>query len=391
MDDEVAISVEHVSKTFKLPHERQTSVKSLLINLLRGGSRRYERQMVLKDISFEVKKGEFFGIVGRNGSGKSTLLKMLAGIYMPLSGTIQVNGKLTPFIELGVGFNPELTGRENVFLNGALLGFNHKEMEAMYHDIVSFAELEKFMDQKLKNYSSGMQVRLAFSIAIRAKSDILILDEVLAVGDEAFQQKCLDIFDRYKSTKQTVVLVTHDMGTVARYCDRAMLINKGDIVEIGKPAVVANKYSELNQKEVDHHMVENNTALNNHDLKIAFLDTKGRPQTSFSYNDEMIVELTWPKEVPVLNAGVAIMKQTGEYVFSTNTTTVKPNPISGNKARYKVKLNLLPGRYFVMAGIFGKTDRKMFDFIGEGPKFTIKKHDMIWQGITRLDHEWLSL
>ena len=177
--DEVAIKVSHVSKSFKLPHEKSNSVKSIVVNPLK--KRTYERQEVLKDINFEIKKGEFFGIVGRNGSGKSTLLKLLAGIYSPDKGSIQVNGKLTPFIELGVGFNPELTGRENVFLNGALLGFNRKEMSTMYDEIVEFAELEKFMDQKLKNYSSGMQVRLAFSIAIRAKSDILILDEVLAV------------------------------------------------------------------------------------------------------------------------------------------------------------------------------------------------------------------
>src|SRR6185369_1020349 len=154
----------------------------------------YERQQVLKQVSFEIKKGEFFGIVGRNGSGKSTLLKLLAGIYVPDKGYIQVNGSLTPFIELGVGFNPELTGRENIFLNGALLGFDHKKVESIYDSIVDFAELHRFMDQKLKNYSSGMQVRLAFSIAIQAKTDILVLDEVLAVGDADFQRKCLQYF-----------------------------------------------------------------------------------------------------------------------------------------------------------------------------------------------------
>jgi ABC-2 type transport system ATP-binding protein len=173
MADEVAIKVEKVSKTFKLPHEKNTSIKSAVVNFYRR-KRSFEAQEVLKNVSFEIKKGEFFGIVGRNGSGKSTLLKMLAGIYIPTDGEIHVKGKLTPFIELGVGFNPELTGRENVFLNGALLGFNRSEMQAMYDDIVSFAELERFMDQKLKNYSSGMQVRLAFSIAIRANTDILL-------------------------------------------------------------------------------------------------------------------------------------------------------------------------------------------------------------------------
>jgi ABC-2 type transport system ATP-binding protein len=186
MSDEVAIKVENVSKTFKLPHEKANSLKSAVVNFWHS-DRTFENQKALSDISFEVKKGEFFGIVGRNGSGKSTLLKLLAGIYTPSKGEIRINGKLTPFIELGVGFNPELTGRENVFLNGALLGFSRKEMEVMYEDIVKFAELRRFMDQKLKNYSSGMQVRLAFSIAIRAQSDILVLDEVLAVGDSNFQ------------------------------------------------------------------------------------------------------------------------------------------------------------------------------------------------------------
>src|SRR6185312_8467854 len=192
------------------------------------GGRATETQHALKDISFEVKKGEFFGIVGRNGSGKSTMLKILAGIYQPTKGGVQKSGKLVPFIELGVGFNPELSGRENVFLNGALLGFSRKEIAAMYDEIVAFAELEKFMDQKLKNYSSGMQVRLAFSIAIRAKSDILLIDEVLAVGDASFQQKCFDYFYKLKQDKRTVVFVSHDMGAVERFCDRAVLIDNGN-------------------------------------------------------------------------------------------------------------------------------------------------------------------
>jgi len=246
--DDIAIKVDQVAKEFKLPHEKHTSVKSAFINTVRGSKRSIERQSVLKDISFEVKKGEFFGIVGRNGSGKSTLLKMLAGIYEPTAGSIQVNGRLTPFIELGVGFNPELTGRENVFLNGALLGFNRKEMSAMYDAIVQFAELEKFMDQKLKNYSSGMQVRLAFAIAIQANTDILLLDEVLAVGDAAFQQKCTEYFEKIKSEGKTVILVTHDMGAVERFCTRALLIKTGNIEVLGDPKDVAKKYTIENYK-----------------------------------------------------------------------------------------------------------------------------------------------
>src|SRR4051812_39134310 len=193
--EDFAIKAENVSKTFKLPREKHTSLKSVIVNAFRP-KKGYDLQHALDDVSFEVKKGEFFGIVGRNGSGKSTLLKMLAGIYIPDSGEGWVKGKLTPFIELGVGFKMEITGREEVYLNGALLGFSRKEMKAMYKDIVDFAELEPFMDQKLKNYSSGMHVRLAFSIAVRTKSEILLVDEVLAVGDMNFQKKCFRVFEQ---------------------------------------------------------------------------------------------------------------------------------------------------------------------------------------------------
>ena len=255
---ENAIVVTNLHKSFRLPHENHSGVKQLLINLTSKKKSGYEIQEVIKDVSFQIKKGEFFGIVGRNGSGKSTLLKLLSGIYTPDKGHIQVNGSLTPFIELGVGFNPELTGRENVFLNGALLGFSHSQMEAMYEEIVAFAELERFMDQKLKNYSSGMQVRLAFSIAIQAETDILVLDEVLAVGDEAFQRKCIEYFYELKKRNKTVILVTHSMESVRRFCDRAILLDGGEVVVDEKNVDhVADEYSKLflpdqNDKNNEH-------------------------------------------------------------------------------------------------------------------------------------------
>ena len=240
---EDAIVVSHLSKSFKLPTERSWGLKQAIFNRLKG-IKGYTKQEVLKDISFTVKKGEFLGIVGRNGSGKSTLLKILAGIYVPDSGTITTYGSLVPFIELGVGFNPELTGRENIYMNGAMLGFSNVEMDQMFDDIVRFAELEPFMDQKLKNYSSGMQVRLAFSIAIRARGDILILDEILAVGDAAFQEKCNQYFASL-SKDQTVILVTHSMENVRRFCDRAILIEQGKIIKEGNPDQVADAYLKL--------------------------------------------------------------------------------------------------------------------------------------------------
>lgn len=246
----VVLSVDNVYKDFKLPTEQASGLKQAFINWTKG-IRGYRMQHVLKGVSFQVHQGEFFGIVGRNGGGKSTLLKILSQIYYPNKGSVSVKGRLVPFIELGVGFNPELTGRENVYLNGALLGFTHEQIDDMYDDIVDFAELGDFMDQKLKNYSSGMQVRLAFSVAIKAQGDILVLDEVLAVGDEAFQRKCDSYFEEVKKDpKKTVILVTHDMSAVKKYCTRAMMISDGKIAAIGDKEAVADRYT-LENLEVE--------------------------------------------------------------------------------------------------------------------------------------------
>lgn len=242
MSNNIAVKIDHVSKFFRLPTEATQSLRTSLVNRFKG-IKGYKEQHVLKDISFEVEKGDFFGIVGRNGSGKSTLLKIISEIYVPEKGTVTIDGKLVSFIELGIGFNPELTGRENVYMNGAMLGFSTEEIDTMYDDIVEFAELEEFMNQKLKNYSSGMQVRLAFSVAIKAQGDILILDEVLAVGDEAFQRKCNDYFMERKKSGKTTILVTHDMNAVKKYCNKAVLIEDGLIKVVGAPDDVANQYS----------------------------------------------------------------------------------------------------------------------------------------------------
>src|SRR5579884_2888150 len=245
MGEETIIKVENVSKDFILPHERVNSVKGLFTSLSKGLYGTRETQHALKNISVEIKKGEFFGVVGRNGSGKSTLLKILAGIYQPTKGSLFTKGRLIPFIELGVGFNPELTGRENVYLNGAMMGFTKDQTDSMYDEIVAFAELDDFMDQKLKNYSSGMQVRLAFSVAIKAEADILLVDEVLAVGDADFQRKCFQFFKQLKKNKKTVIFVTHDMNAVREFCDRALLIENSKVIAIDKANYIASQYSKL--------------------------------------------------------------------------------------------------------------------------------------------------
>jgi len=243
---EVAIRVDGVSKIFKIPHEKNYSLKGTVLNILKKKS--YTKLSALNDISFEVKKGEFFGIVGRNGSGKSTLLKILAKIYTTDTGRVVVNGGLSPFLEVGVGFNPELTARENIYLNGALLGLSRKMVDSKMSEIVSFSELREFMDMKLKNFSSGMQVRLAFSIAIQAHSEIILVDEVLAVGDYNFQQKCFNVFRKLKKEGRTIIFVTHDMGNVEIFCDRAMLLEKGKIKYIGDSKKAAKEYLILNKE-----------------------------------------------------------------------------------------------------------------------------------------------
>ncbi len=240
-----AVEVHNVKKSFYLPHHKNNSLKSAITQVFKKKPKGGNTFNALNDVSFNVEKGDFFGILGRNGSGKSTLLKIISEIYQPTKGSVKHQGKIVSFIELGVGFKMELSGRENIYLNGALLGFSRKEVDAMYDDIVEFAELEKFMDQKLKNYSSGMKVRLAFSVAIRAKADVLILDEVLAVGDASFQKKCNDYFHTLKDDKKTVILVTHNMNAVREYCNKAVVIEKGKVLFSGDAEGAAEEYLKL--------------------------------------------------------------------------------------------------------------------------------------------------
>jgi len=227
MNIEPVIQVKNLSKSFVIPHQRHDSLVEYLSHPGRIFKPSGEKFTVLKDIDLDVYPGDFLGIMGRNGSGKSTLLKILAGIYSPTSGSVKVKGKMVPFLELGVGFNSELSGRENVFLNGIILGLSRSFLNEKYDEIVKFAELEKFMDMPLKNYSSGMQVRLAFSIAIMADADVYILDEVLAVGDIEFQKKCFNIFREYKKRKKTIILVTHSSASVKDFCNRAAFLKDG--------------------------------------------------------------------------------------------------------------------------------------------------------------------
>lgn len=221
-----AVQVGHLWKTFQIPHEKRTTLFENLVGLMKP--KQYETFTVLKDVSFEVEKGECIGIIGDNGSGKSTLLKIIANILRPSSGTVKVVGKMTPFLELGVGFQPDLTVRENIGVYGTVMGLSRKEIKDQAGEVIDFAGLRKFEDTKLKNLSTGMQVRLAFSTAIQTDPDILLVDEVLAVGDMEFQQKCFEIFDSYKHKGVTILFVSHDLNAVRRFCDKTLLLKKGE-------------------------------------------------------------------------------------------------------------------------------------------------------------------
>jgi len=376
--NDIAIKVDNVSKNFKLPHGKNTTIKGAFVNVLKGKrGQTIEVQHALKDISFEIKKGEFFGIVGRNGSGKSTLLKLLAGIYQPSKGNISVKGKLVPFIELGVGFNPELTGRENVYLNGALLGFSEEEVRHMYPSIVEFAELEKFMDQKLKNYSSGMQVRLAFAMAIRAQADILLIDEVLAVGDADFQRKCFEYFKSLKKNQTTVVFVTHDMEAVRQYCDRVILIEGSKLIQEGSAEKIALAYiRQFNEQDVSSEEV---------------VDLGDKRWGDGLVKIEKISVVVHQKSIVITQsirpsavtesciAGIRVKSSSGLQITGTNTRlerqqlkNLKANEIT--KLEWSLPNIFSDGSYFIDAAVTHPDEITISDWWVDAGSFKVKKN-----------------
>lgn len=399
--DDIAVAVEGVSKTFKIPHEKHSTLKQAALNLFSPKS--YEVFNALQDVSFEVKKGEFFGIIGKNGSGKSTLLKILARIYTPDNGSIEVNGKLSPFLELGVGFNPELTARENVFLGGAILGLTREEVSEKFDSIIKFAELEEFVDLKFKNYSSGMQVRLAFALAINAHAEILLMDEVLAVGDSNFQAKCLDVFGEYKRAGKTVVLVTHDISTVQRYCDRVMLMRNGKIEKIGDSQEVAAFYVGQNIVDIENK-IEGDISLEkivkkhrNKQVeikKVDFLDAENKKKNVFSPGEDIIVRIFYKSDIEVMSPvfGVAVFSNDGVEISGPNTRTsdFKIDKIVGEGyIDFIIKENLFfTGTYRLTAGIFNWDCTSSYDFKDREYKFRVQSSERNQNGLVNIKTLW---
>lgn len=374
----VAITVKDIKKSFFLPHHSNNSLKAAVTQVFQAKERGGTTFNALNGVSFTIEKGDFFGILGRNGSGKSTLLKIISEIYQPSSGSVEHDGRLVSFIELGVGFKSELTGRENVFLNGALLGFSKKEIEAMYDEIVSFAELEKFMDQKLKNYSSGMKVRLAFSVAIRAKADILILDEVLAVGDKSFQDKCYDYFRSLRNEGKTVVLVTHSMNAVRDFCNRAVVIENGKIIFEGLPEQAAEEYNAL------FSTLENPEAAGNSAVQQAEI----KAEAAVGDDIEISVRVT-PTETLIQPVLAILIRKGKGLVYRWVSDEDTPRPIDFEKNRLvegKLSLqNIFPVGSYSVDIIVKSLDRSTNYCVSKNAaRFTIKNtsrytHRVLWR------------
>jgi len=392
----VAIRVENLSKTFHIPHEKISTLKGAALGLF--SKKNYTEFKALENVNFEVKKGEFFGIIGRNGSGKSTLLKILTGIYVPNTGKITINGKLSPFLELGVGFNQELTGRENVFLGGSILGLTKEQINEKYDRIIEFSELGEFIDMKLKNYSSGMQVRLAFSLAINVYAEILLMDEVLAVGDSNFQKKCLEEFNKYRSTGKTVVLVTHDMGVMQRYCDKAMLLESRKIVKIGLPEEVAREYLEQNRvstKNKKSKTVEQKSKTAEV-CEVSLADKTGKIKEIFGVNETIVIKVIYKiykkVEKPIL--GITIRDMNGNDIFITNTSMKKVSTgVYGGKSQgtlntiFEVENVLAPGKYFVSPAIANKEGEIFYDWKDDISSFKVINRKYQSGGIVDLEHK----
>ena len=353
------MDVARVSKTFRVPRQHVMTFKERALHPFRRGE--VNDLHAVRDVSFDVGSGEFFGIVGRNGSGKSTLLKCLAGIYGLDAGHADVTGRLSPFIELGVGFNPNLTARDNVFINAIMIGLSRRQARERFDDIVAFAELEGFLDLKLKNYSSGMIVRLGFAVAIEVDADILLVDEVLAVGDAAFQQKCFEAFQQMKNAGRTIVLVTHDMHAVEHFCDRAMLIEQGRVLRIGDPRQVAREYNEINFGRLVHEDVSQERGSRARAAEIVtawFEDDAGEPLAAVDQGTPLTIvtdlRIRDDLEDPIF--AVTLRNDALATIFATSTEwTHGPTGRfrAGEVVRVRVRLenHLAPSRYTVTPSV----------------------------------------
>ncbi len=382
------MTVTNVSKHFRIPLDRSATLKYRVTHL-RSASR-YRDLLAVNDVSFDVGAGEFLGITGPNGCGKSTLLKILSRIYSPDSGRVGLSGRVAPFLELGVGFNPELSARENIFLGGAVLGMTRKELARRVDGILEFAELEEFADQKVKNFSSGMAVRLAFTVAIQADADILLMDEVLAVGDARFQEKCFDVFSDYKRHGRTIILVSHDLASLNLYCDRVLLLQKGHLVADGPAADVTAQYrravGEMSEADDHEHAPEGAMVTDNRwgtrEVEITgirLIDDRGNDHTTFATGGNLTVAVDYVihAEVAEFVFGLAFKRSDGVIISGPNTKTASQEMRSGQPGtrgtvNYTVpSLGLLGAKYLLTVAIYDGFLNHPYDHIEDAMSFRV--------------------
>lgn len=383
------MKVENLWKTFKIPHEKRTTLFETLTGFFRPSE--YETFTVLKEINFAVEDGECVGIIGDNGSGKSTLLKVIANILRPSRGRVGIQGRVTPFLELGVGFQPDLTARENIGVYATIMGLSNGEIRNKIDDIIDFADLRKFEDAKLKNLSSGMQVRLAFSTAIQTNPDVMLVDEVLAVGDMEFQQKCFDVFNRYRKEGVTILFVSHDLGAVRRFCDKTLLLRHGEQMAFGDTGEIIDRYvyggGEVAEEEaeveveIEEDKMTEPEPVRWGDGKVAitraeFLDKFGSENTRFNSFDPMTVRIHYhaPERIfdPVF--GIALYTEQGHYLYGTNTE-LKEAPIGHVEGEGYVDLEItripmLAGRFLLTVAAHAR-DGKPYDWIDKQYSFEV--------------------
>jgi len=406
------IEVKNLSKVFRLPSDKRDTIFESIKNI--RNPIKYTDLWALRNINFKVKKGEFLGIIGENGSGKTTLLKIIAKVLNPTKGYVKTSGRVVPFLELGLGFHDDLTGRENVYLYSQIMGLNRKEVDQKIDGIIKFSGLKRFIDSNLKTYSSGMKVRLAFSTAIQTDPDILLVDEVLAVGDMEFQQKCFDVFEKFKNDKKTVLYVSHDINSVKKFCDRAILLNKGRQIIIDEPGYVVDKYIysvirgkdkkiefRTKDNEPDFGRIEDlkkavNIRWGTREIeitKVELFDKFNKKNNVFVSGDPMKIRMYYKKNKDVENPifGVGIFHEDGSHCFGTNTDVEKYKIKKIKNIGYIdfniKKLSMWGGNFYL--NVMVHDDKHYhYDWHNKMYMFKVIKLNNYDQGLFNLDCKW---
>ena len=381
-----AVEVQNVSKRFRLYHEKNQYLKTAL---LRGRRARYEDFWALRDVSFDIPHGSTFGIIGSNGSGKSTMLKCLAGILTPDEGSINVDGKIAALLELGAGFHPDLSGKENIFLNGAILGMTRGEVERKFDSIVDFSGLGEFIDTPVKNYSSGMAVRLGFAIAINVDPEILVIDEVLAVGDLSFQQKCLERISDMRAEGRTIVIVSHGLSEISQLCDFAAWISDGELVDVGAATLIVDSYTNRVRGAVRRDNSLGGTRWGSGEVRfdeIQLLNSDAHPETQFQTYGPLYLRcsLATTHRIPGLSVQVRINQLNGNELWRSSTHRMGWEiPAFDERTVIQLNipdLNLLEGTYDISAAITDPTETHVFDQWERGLRFDVRQQFHVEQG-----------